>query len=282
MLAGRVAVITGAGRGIGAAAAVLLGRQGARVVVNDLDAAQAESVADAVRKAGGSASAFAGSVAERGFPEQLLEHASREHGGVHILVNNAGFLWDTMLHKMKDDQWDAIIDVHLNASFRLIRAAAPHMRDAAKREVESAGGGAPSDRCIINVSSTSGLHGNVGQANYAAAKAGLIGLTKTVAKEWGPLGIRANAVAFGMIETRLTSAFEEKEVVRLPDGSALQQGLTAHVAKAWESGEALKMMVPLGRKGSAEEAAGGIMLLASPLASYVSGHVLEVTGGMGI
>ena len=144
MLAGRVAVITGAGRGIGAAAAVLLGRQGARVVVNDLDAAQAESVADAVRKAGGSASAFAGSVAERGFPEQLLEHASREHGGVHILVNNAGFLWDTMLHKMKDDQWDAIIDVHLNASFRLIRAAAPHMRDAAKREVESAGGGAPS------------------------------------------------------------------------------------------------------------------------------------------
>jgi 3-oxoacyl-[acyl-carrier protein] reductase len=196
-----------------------------------------------------------------------------------VLVNNAGFLWDGMLHKMTDAQWGAIIECHVTAPFRLLRSAAPHMRDAAKAEIEQHG--QPGDRSIVNVSSTSGLHGNVGQANYAAAKAGIVGLTKTAAKEWGPLGIRTNAVAFGMIDTRMTNAFGEGDSVTV-DGQELPQGLPAHVAAMWQRDDALRHLVPLARKGTAEEAAGGILFLASPLASYVTGHTLEVTGGMGI
>jgi 3-oxoacyl-[acyl-carrier protein] reductase len=278
MLTSKVVVITGAGRGIGAAAARLMAREGARVVVNDLDQVVAEETAQAITTAGGSATAFGGSVMADGFSEKLLAHAAREFGPVDILVNNAGFLFDGMLHKMDDDQWASIIDCHLSAPFRTIRAAAPYMRDAAKREME--GGGRPADRCIVNVSSTSGLHGNFGQANYAAAKAGIVGLTKTVAKEWGGFGVRANAVAFGMIDTRMTNAFssEAAEV----GGKAVPQGLPPDVAKMWEGGAMLKAMVPLNRKGDAEEAAGGILFLASPLATYVTGHTLEVTGGFGI
>jgi len=212
------------------------------------------------------------------FPEALLAYAAAEFGPVDVLVNNAGFLFDGVLHKMDDSQWGAVVDCHLGAPFRMARAAAPYMRDAAKREME--GGGAPSDRCIINVSSTSGLHGNVGQANYAAAKAGIVGLTKTIAKEWGAFGVRANAVAFGMIETRMTSAFASEAVE--VGGQAVQQGLPPEVAKMWEGGPLLRAMVPLNRKGRPEEAAGGILFLASPHASYVTGHTLEVTGGMGI
>jgi len=162
----------------------------------------------------------------------------------------------------------------------MARAAAPYLRDAAKRDLET--GGSPRDRSIVNVSSTSGLHGNAGQANYAAAKAGICGLTKTLAKEWGPLGVRANAVAFGMIDTRMTSAFDENETVSVAGVGSAPQGLPAHVAKMWESPEMLRLAVPLARKGTAEEAANGILFLASPLASFVTGHTLEVTGGMGI
>eukprot|EP00967_Tisochrysis_lutea_P072607 scaffold96875_cov35-Tisochrysis_lutea.AAC.1 len=278
MLAGKVAVITGAGRGIGASAARLLGREGARVVVNDLDQTRADATAHAIVAAGGKALAIGGSVAEEGFPEKMMALAAEEYGPLDVLVNNAGFLYDGMLHKMGNEQWDAILNVHLTAPFRTIRAAAPYMRDAAKRDME--GGGAPSDRCIINVSSTSGLHGNTGQANYAAAKAGIVGLTKTVAREWGAFGIRANAIAFGMIDTRMTQSFANEAIT--VGAKDVPQGLPPEVAKMWEGGPLLKAMVPLNRKGSPDEAAGGILFLASPLASYVTGHTLEVTGGMGI
>jgi 3-oxoacyl-[acyl-carrier protein] reductase len=278
MLARKVAVITGAGRGIGASAAKLLGREGARVVVNDLDQSRADDTAEAIVAAGGTAIALAGSIVDRGFPERLLARAAQEYGPVDVLVNNAGFLFDGVLHKMGDEQWDSILEMHLTAPFRTIRAAAPYMREAAKREME--GGGVPSDRCIINVSSTSGLHGNAGQANYAAAKAGIVGLTKTVAREWGAFGVRANVVAFGMIDTRMTQSFADEAVA--VGGKTVLQGLPAEVAKMWEGGPLLKAMVPLNRKGRADEAAGGILFLASPLASYVTGHTLEVTGGMGI
>jgi 3-oxoacyl-[acyl-carrier protein] reductase len=275
----RTVIITGAGRGIGAAAARLFGREGARVVVNDLDAAEAEASATAVRSAGGEAVAVAGSVVDPAMPDKLIRAAVDEYGGIDVMVNNAGFLFDGMSHKMSDEQWDAIMQCHLTAPFKLMRAAAPHLRDAARAEIER--DGAPRDRAIVNISSTSGLHGNVGQANYAAAKAGVLGLTKTIAKEWGPLGVRANAVAFGMIDTRMTNAFSEEGSVSV-GGEAVPQGLPPHVAKMWQSEEMLKMIVPLARRGSADEAASGILFLASPQASYVTGHCLEVTGGMGI
>ncbi|KAL1510314.1 hypothetical protein AB1Y20_006634 [Prymnesium parvum] len=279
MLAGRAAIVTGAGRGVGAAAARLLAAHGARVVVNDLDPAPAASTAAALASSGGEAFAFPGSVMDAGFPDALVAACVERYGAPHVLVNNAGFLFDAMLHKMSDEQWAAIVHCHLTAPFQLVRAAAGPMREAAKAEMERTG--RPADRSIVNVSSTSGLHGNVGQANYAAAKAGIIGLTKTIAKEFGPLGIRANAVAFGMIDTRMTSAFREEETV-VVGGTPVSQGLPKHVAQMWQSEEMLRAAVPLCRKGTPEEAAGGILFLASPLATYVTGHTLEVTGGMGI
>lgn len=270
----QVAVVTGAGRGIGAATAKLFARHGASVVVNDLDAGPAEETADAIAQAGAAALAVPGSVTEDGFPERLLDTAAERFGKINVLVNNAGFLWDGMLHTMTDEQWLRVMEVHTFAPFRMIRAAAKHLRAPAKAELE-AGRPFSENRVIVNVSSTSGLHGNVGQANYATAKMGVVGLTKTVAKEWGRFGVRCNAVAFGFIDTRMTRPKETGEVVAV-GGQEVVQGIPeAARGRAFTAN-------PLGRPGTAEEAAGGIVLMASPLAAYVTGHTLEVTGGAGI
>ncbi len=278
MFQNQTVIITGAGRGIGAATARLFARFGANVVVNDLDAEPAEEVAHSIQEAGGEAIAVPGSVTDPEFPDRILRTAADHFGAVHILVNNAGFTWDGLIHKMTDEQWQTILEVHATAPFRLIRAAAPYLRDPAKAELEA---GKPlTNRCIINISSTSGLHGNIGQANYATAKMGIVGLTKTVAKEWGPFGIRCNAVAFGFIDTRLTRPKEvQEEAVRIGD-KEIVLGIPLKVRQRLD--QALAERIPLGRAGTPEEAAGGIVLLASPLASYITGHVLEVTGGMGI
>ena len=200
-----------------------------------------------------------------------------------------------MIQNMTDEQWDTIINVHVSSPFRMIRAAAPYMRDLGKKELQA--GKAPKDRSIVNISSTSGLHGNVGQANYAAAKMGVIGLTKTVAKEWGPFGVRCNAVAYGWISTRLTRSTEQGEVVEGLN-QTVTQGIPPHVLKLLmvksivgiallltcllQDPEKLRQAVPLARIGTDEEAAGGVMMLVSPWASYITGHTLEVTGGFGI
>lgn len=273
ILENQVAIITGAGRGIGAAAAGLFAAEGARVVVSDRDAGPTEETVAAIREAGGAALGVPGDVTDPRFPEALMDAAIGEFGALHVLVNNAGYTWDGMLHKMGDKQWEAMLAVHNTAPFRLVRAAAPYMRDAAKQE--EAAGGKPASRCIVNVSSTSGLHGNIGQLNYATAKMGLVGFTKTVAKEWGPFNIRCNAVAFGYIETRLTQAKESGESITV-DGEDIPLGVPGHMH------DMVKMLIPMGRTGTVEEAAGGILLLASPWASYINGHTLEVTGGMGI
>lgn len=274
MFENQVAIVTGAGRGIGAAAAILFAKHGAKVIVNDLNAGPAEEVVAEIRNSGGEATALAGSVTDPEFPDHLMKSTMDAYGKINVLVNNAGYTWDSMLHTMGDDQWQAILDVHVTAPFRLIRAAAPFMRDAAKQEL--ADGGIKEPRCIINVSSTSGLHGNIGQGNYATGKMGVVGLTKTVAKEWGRFGIRCNTVAFGYIDTRLTRAKEAGETIEV-DGTAVKLG----IPQKFLSSERLAL-IPLGRPGTAEEAAGGIIMMASPLAAYISGHTLEVTGGSGI
>ena len=279
MLRAKTVILTGAGRGIGAACARLMGGEGARLVLNDLDGDSANATAAAVREAGGEAVALGGDMAAEGFPEKLAALAVETYGAPDVVVSNAGFLFDGMLHKQTDAQWSAILDCHLSAPFRLARAVAPHMRAAAKAEIDARG--FASDRALVNVSSTSGLHGNVGQANYAAAKAGVVGLTKTVAREWGPLGVRCNAVAFGMIDTRMTNAFTDDATVTV-GGATVPQGLPKHLAKMWNSDEFVRMAVPLARKGKAEEAAGAMAFLASPMASYITEHTLEVTGGFGI
>ena len=197
-------------------------------------------------------------------------------GKLNIIVNNAGYTWDGLLQKLTDKQWDAMLAVHQTAPFRLIRAAAPHMRDAGKKEMEA--GKKPENRCIINISSTSGLHGNFGQANYAMAKSGLSGFTKTVAKEWGPFGVRCNNVAFGWIETRLTSSKEGGATIKV-DGKDVALGIPEASRKAMAKNAAA---IPLARAGQAEEAAGGVFSLCIPEASYITGVTLEVTGGAGI
>lgn len=278
MFQDQTVVITGAGRGIGASAARQFADYGANVVVNDLESAPADDTAHAIESCGGQAIAYAGDVTDPAFPESLMDAAVNKFGGVNILVNNAGYTWDGMSHRISDEQWQAILDVHLTAPFRMIRAAAPHLRDAAATEMES--GGPTTNRCIINVSSTSGLHGNIGQANYAAGKMGIVGLTKTIAKEWGRFGIRCNAIAFGFIDTRLTRTQEIQEESIEIDGREVVLGIPAKVRAMLD--DDIEARIPLGRPATIEEAAAGIILLASPLAAYITGHVLEVTGGMGI
>ncbi len=278
MFSDQTVVITGAGRGIGASAAFQFAEYGASIVVNDLDAGVAGETAHAIASQGGQAIAVAGDVTEPGFPDHLMQTAVDRFGRLNVVVNNAGYTWDGMAHKLTDEQWQEILDVHLSAPFRMIRAAAPHLRDAAAAELES---GAPlSNRCIVNVSSTSGLHGNIGQANYAAGKMGIVGLTKTIAKEWGKLGIRCNAVAFGFIDTRLTRAQEVQEESIEIEGREVVLGIPQKVRTMLDKD--IHLRIPLGRPATDEEAAAGIVLIASPLASYITGHVLEVTGGMGI
>lgn len=270
LVEGKVAIVTGSGRGIGAATAKLLAEHGARLIVSDLDEEPANEVVAAIRSAGGEAVVCAGDVTQPDFPAAIIQKAVNAYGGLDILVNNAGFTWDGMLHKMSDSQWETVINVHLNAPFRLVRAAAEVMRSRAKTEIAQQGQAHP--RKIVNVSSLSANYGNVGQANYAAAKAGITGLTKVIAREWGRFNIYANAVAFGWIETRLTAAKDRGETISVA-GAEVALGIP-------QTGlEARKNLIALGRPGTPVEAAGAILFLCSPLSDYVTGHVLMVTGG---
>src|ERR1044072_9916586 len=206
LLVGKSAIITGSGRGIGKSIARLFAEHGASVVINDIGADVAQATANEITSAGGRAAVCAGSVTDAEFPDRLVKTAAESFGGIDIIVNNAGYTWDAVIQNMTDEQWYAMIDVHLTAPFRIIRAATPYMREAAKQEIAE---GRPVRRKIINVSSTSGVAGNAGQVNYSAGKMGIVGVTKTMAKEWGRLNINATAVADGFIDTRLTQAKEK-------------------------------------------------------------------------
>lgn len=270
LIEGKVAVITGSGRGIGAATAKLLAQHGAAVVVSDLDEQPALETAEAIRAAGGEAVTCCGDVTAPTFPAMIVQTAVETFGGLDILVNNAGFTWDGMLHTMTDKQWEAILGVHLTGPFRMIRAAASVMRERAKAEINDTGQAQP--RKIVSVSSISASYGNIGQANYAAAKAGVVGLTRVTAREWGRFNIQANAVSFGWIETRLTADKTQGETIQVA-GEEVPLGIP-------QAGlEARKQLIALGRPGTPEEAAGPILFLCSPLANYVTGHVLQVDGG---
>ncbi|KAK4956692.1 hypothetical protein LTR10_006219 [Elasticomyces elasticus] len=270
MLAGQVAIVTGSGQGIGAETARLFANEGAKVVISDIDAVKAKKVADEINSAGGSALAIPGDMLDDKYLGDLVKKTAEfGNGKIHIIVNNAGYTWDGVIHKTTDKQWDTIIALHNTQPFKLVRNAAPYFR------VKD---GEP--RSIVNISSTSGLHGNAGQANYALAKAGVVGLTKTIAKEWGPsFGVRANTVAFGYIMTRLTAAKEEGAFVTTPDGEKVALGIPQAQKAGREEGAAAFKDIPLGRPGTATEAASAILAVVSPLFSYVSGQTLSVTGG---
>ncbi|EPQ28887.1 uncharacterized protein PFL1_03688 [Pseudozyma flocculosa PF-1] len=277
LLKGQVAIVTGSGQGIGKAAAVLFAAHGAHVVVSDLDAKKSADVAQEIVNSGGSAISIAGNVMDKDYGERVVKGAIDKWGKINIIVNNAGFTADKMAHTTDDETFQLMLDCHVVAPFRIIRAAAPYMRikDASKRENMS----------IINISSTSGTHGNVGQVNYSAAKSAVLGLTKTMCKEWGPFGVRVNCVAFGWIQTRLTAAKENGESI-VVNGKAIALGIPGRgkAAAAADTGSKVTGTedIPLGRPGLPEEGAAALLFFASPLASYVSGQTLEVTGGRGI
>ncbi|HJT59978.1 MAG TPA: SDR family NAD(P)-dependent oxidoreductase [Ktedonobacteraceae bacterium] len=273
MLDGKAAIITGSGRGIGSATARLFGEQGASVVVSDLDPAPAEETAAAIRNAGSKAIVVVGDVTDSAFPAQLVGATLDAFGGIDIIVNNAGYTWDAVIQNMTDKQWYAMMDVHTTAPFRILREAAKFIRDAAKKEQEANGRANP--RKVVNVSSVSGVYGNAGQVNYSTAKAGITGLTKTLAKEWGRYNVQVNCVCYGFIDTRLTAAKESAEKIQR-GGEEVALGVPEQMRQF------APMLIPLGRPGTTEEAAGPVLFLASPLANYVSGIVLEVTGGRAV
>ena len=267
LLDGKAAIVTGSARGIGRATAELFVREGARVLNNDLDADVAERAAGEI---GGETAVFAGDLTRPGKADELVAAAHDAFGQVDAVVNNAGYTWDGVLHKMTDEQFQAMLDIHTIVPFRVVRALAPHWREAAKAEAAE---GVERFRKIVNISSVSGTMGNPGQANYSSAKAGVTGLTKTIAKEWGQFKINCNAVAFGWVETRLTASKEEGEKFTTPGGEEVELGIP-------EQRRALAgMIIPLGRPAQPEEAAGPVAFLCSELSNFVHGQVINVTGG---
>jgi 3-oxoacyl-[acyl-carrier protein] reductase len=266
LLDDKVAIVTGSARGIGRAIAELLSEQGAKVVINDLDADLAEQAASEIA---GETAVFGGDLTKGEAPERLVATAVDAWGRLDILVNNAGYTMDAPAHKITDEAWARMLDIHVTVPFRVCRAAAPHMREPAKVERDE---GREVFRKIVNVSSISGTMGNAGQANYAAGKAGIVGLTKTLAKEWGQFKVNCNAVAFGFIDTRLTQAKVASNTMQI-DGETVQLGIPEQLRAMGE------VFIAMGRRGFPQEAAGGVFFLCSPWSNYVHGQVLSITGG---
>ncbi|HYQ79796.1 MAG TPA: SDR family oxidoreductase [Solirubrobacterales bacterium] len=268
LLDGKAAIVTGSARGIGRATAELFVAEGAKVLINDLDPDVAQQTASEID---GETAVYAGDLTKEGAADELVKAATDAFGTVDICINNAGYTWDGVAHKMSDEQFQAMLDIHTIVPFRVARALAPAWREAAKAERAE---GKEVFRKIVNTSSTSGMMGNAGQVNYSAAKMGVVGLTKTLAKEWGQFKINVNAVAFGFVETRLTAAKEAGEEMTSPTGEKIELGIPEQM-RAMASA-----IIPLGRPATPEEASGPVLFLSSPLANYMHGQVLNVTGGM--
>ncbi|MEZ5075974.1 MAG: SDR family oxidoreductase [Solirubrobacterales bacterium] len=268
LLDGKAAIVTGSARGIGRATAELFVSEGAKVLINDLDGDVAEQASSEID---GETAVFSGDLTKTGACDDLVAAAVEAFGAVDVVVNNAGYTWDGVVHRMTDEQFQAMIEIHTAVPFRVARALAPHWREAAKAEKAE---DKEVFRKLVNISSTSGTMGNPGQANYSAAKMGVVGLTKTLAKEWGQFKINVNAVAFGFVDTRLTAAKEEGGEMTAPGGEKIELGIPEQMRAM------VQAVIPLGRAAQPTEAAGPVLFLASPLADYVHGQVLNVTGGM--
>ncbi|MFW0797795.1 SDR family NAD(P)-dependent oxidoreductase [Gordonia sp. CPCC 205515] len=281
LLKGQTAIVTGAGNGIGRATAEILAANGAAVTVVDLDADLAREVAGEL---GPDADAFAADLTSPTAAEELIDHVATQRGGIDILVNGAGYFWDAPVHKMSDEQFQAMLDIHLLAPFRICRAAAPHFRDAGKRD---AANGIHHNRKVVMVSSLAASFGSAGAANYSAAKAGLLGLTKTLAIEWGSANVNVNAVAFGVIQTRFgapqsaqhTITVDGREIaLGVPDRTLQKMGLEVDATADIYDTKPISGPT-LGRTGSIQEAADAIFWLCSPMSNYVTGQVIPVSGG---
>jgi 3-oxoacyl-[acyl-carrier protein] reductase len=268
LLDGKTAIITGSARGIGRATAELFATEGAQVTINDIDGDVAKQASGEIK---GETVAVSGDLTRPGACDEVVQKTIDAFGKVDILVNNAGYTWDGAVHKMSDEQFQAMLDIHNVVPFRMIRAVAPHMREPAKAERDR---GEEVFRKIINITSISGTMGNAGQANYSSGKAGVTGLTKTLAKEWGQFKVNVNAVAFGFVDTRLTQSKEKGETVK-----AGESGPEVPIGIPEQMRQMASMLIPLGRPAQPEEAAAPVLFLASPLSNYVHGQVINVTGG---
>ena len=268
-LDGKVALVTGSGRGIGQAIAMKLASQGARIVINDLDADPAHETVELLRKSGAEAVACVGSVSAPDFAERYIKTAVDNFKGIDIIVNNAGFTWDDVIQRMTDEQWHAIVDCHMTAPFRILRAAYPVIKAQAQADQEK---GIEVFRKVVNVSSTSALNGNAGQMNYSSAKAGVIGMTRALSREWGRFKVNVNAVAFGLIHTRMTNADAKAGATVNIEGRDIRVGLNPELLKSHAQRN------PLGRGGTPEEAAGAVYLFCLPESNYITGQVVAVAG----
>ncbi|HYP85838.1 SDR family NAD(P)-dependent oxidoreductase [Variovorax sp.] len=268
-LDGKVALVTGSGRGIGQAIAMKLASEGARLVINDLDADPANETVELIKKAGGQAVACAGNVSAPDFAERYIKTAMDAYKAIDIIVNNAGFTWDDVIQRMSDEQWYAIVDCHMTAPFRILRAAYPVIKAQAAADAEK---GIVVNRKVVNVSSTSALNGNAGQMNYSSAKAGVIGMTRALSREWGRFNVNVNAVAFGLIHTRMTNADAKAGATVNIEGKEIRVGLNPELLKSHAQRN------PLGRGGTPEEAAGAVYLFCLPESNYITGQVVAVAG----
>ena len=266
----KVAIVTGSGRGIGRAIALKLASEGAAVVVNDIDDVPAAEVVSEIEAMGAKAISVTGDVTEPDFGVRIVMTAIEQLGGLDIIINNAGFTWDGVIAKMSDEQFQKMFDVHVTAPFRILRAASDHFRSKSKEELAD---GREVFRKVVNISSVSGVIGNAGQVNYSAAKKAIIGVTQSLAKEWGRYKVNVNAVAYGMIETRLTQPVEAEKVQVDVGGISVGVGVPKNIL------ERARTAIPLGRAGTAEEAAGAVFLLCLPESNYVSGQTLICAGG---
>ncbi|MEN6542092.1 SDR family NAD(P)-dependent oxidoreductase [Parvibaculum sp.] len=273
-LEGKVALVSGSGRGIGRALALKLASEGARVVINDMDPEPAQETVEEIRRGGGEATACVGSVTEADFGDRFVKTAIDTYNGLDIIVNNAGYTWDSVIQKMSDEQFQAMLEVHLAAPFRILRAAAEPIRIMAKNEAQQ---GKEVFRKVVNISSVAGLGGNAGQVSYSSAKAGLVGMTKTLSKEWGRYKVNVNCVAFGFIKTRLTQPLTEAGASIDVEGRKIAVGVQPAFIDAME-----KQMIPIGRAGTPEEAADGVYLFCTPESNYISGQVIVVGGGVSL
>ena len=269
MLAGKTCIVTGAGRGIGRATALLFAQEGGKVAVVELDAEPANEAVAEIKKMGGEAIAVIGDLMAPGMPDKVVQATVDAFGpNIDVIVNVAGFPWDNFIHKLTDQQFDAMMNIHVKVPMQIIRAASPYMRDNAKKEKEA---GKAVYRKIINISSIAGTDGNPGQSGYSAGKAGIIGLTKTLSREWAGFNINVNCIALGGIQTRMSNEWGSESVER--EGQKIPIGTpSANLAAA-------KTIIPMGRLGTVDEAAGAILFFASSLSDYVSGQVLKVAGG---
>jgi 3-oxoacyl-[acyl-carrier protein] reductase len=268
-LDGKVALVTGSGRGIGQAIAMKLASEGARIVVNDLDADPAHETVEILKKQGADAVACVGSVTAPDFAERYIGAAMKTFGGIDIIVNNAGYTWDDVIQRMTDEQWYAILDCHMTAPFRILRAAYPHIKAQWQVENEQ---GREVFRKVVNVSSVSALNGNPGQMNYSSAKAGVIGMTRALSREWGRMKVNVNAVAFGLIHTRMTDSDANAGATVKIEGRDIRVGINPELLKTHAQRN------PLGRGGTPEEAAGAVYLFCLPESNYITGQVVAVAG----